>query len=276
MQAGVLGEHPGVQAPQPGTGVDAELLREQRAGPVEGVEGVALPTGAIAGEHQQLPEALAQGVLGHQALEVGDRGGLLAEGEQGLEAALLRQEPELPEPPSLRGAEGRVLAAGVGRTPREGQAVLGGVERRLPALAVDRPAGQVGQLHEAAGVRVALGGREPVAGARGHQQAWLTVAVGLEGVPQPQDVGLERLGRGAWRVVGPERVDEVRGGHHAADGRDQVHQQDALLEAAHLEVHPTGDGTQGAEDLEVHGPTIGVRRHGGPRFPADIWGSSRP
>jgi hypothetical protein len=52
--------------------VDAELVGEGGAGLVVRREGLGLAAGGVQGSHEQGPEVLAEGVLGDQALELGD------------------------------------------------------------------------------------------------------------------------------------------------------------------------------------------------------------
>jgi hypothetical protein len=64
----------GAELSEPGSGLDPELLHEQLARSPEELERVGLPAGAVEREHQQLARPLAQRLLPHEALELGDGG----------------------------------------------------------------------------------------------------------------------------------------------------------------------------------------------------------
>ena len=191
VESGILGQDLRVQLAEACSRVDTELLGEHRARPVVRLERGTLATGAIAGEHQELPEPFSQRVVGDLAQDLGDRGPLLAQREHRLQPGLLRQEPQLTEPADLGRAEDGVLATGVGGPAPEGQRVAARVERRLRPAAGRCLASEVRELDEPARVRVPIGGDQPVAGPGRHQHARLSTALRLERVAQPQDVGLQ-------------------------------------------------------------------------------------
>ena len=79
LQARILGEDPSVQIAQTVARVDAELVGEDFAYPVVGLERLGLLTTAVVGEHQQLPQPLAQRVIADVPLELGHDRALTAE-----------------------------------------------------------------------------------------------------------------------------------------------------------------------------------------------------
>ena len=69
---------------QRGAGVHSQLLDQQRPGPAQHGERVALAAGAVQRERQQPPGVLAPGVLGHVRVQVRHGLGGAAQGQPGL------------------------------------------------------------------------------------------------------------------------------------------------------------------------------------------------
>jgi hypothetical protein len=72
IQVRALSEDPLVNLAQVRRRIDPELVGQGPAGPLIGRQRVPLATRAIEGEHQLLPEALAEGVACGEALELAD------------------------------------------------------------------------------------------------------------------------------------------------------------------------------------------------------------
>jgi hypothetical protein len=84
------------------SGVDPQLVDQQRARPLIGAEGLALPAGAVQGEHQLAPTPLAQRRIGHRGLELANdlRGATRREQRIG---PILYQRGMALDPPRLLG-----------------------------------------------------------------------------------------------------------------------------------------------------------------------------
>ena len=79
-------------------GLDAELVDEDASRVLVGLERVRLPPAAVEGEHQLAAQALAQGVLADQRLELADELGMGAKRKLGLNPLLKRRDAQLVEP----------------------------------------------------------------------------------------------------------------------------------------------------------------------------------
>ena len=67
-----LGEHLGLEGPERGAGVDAQLLGERLACPAQCRQSTRLPLGPVEGKRQEPPALLPERVLGDQCLELTD------------------------------------------------------------------------------------------------------------------------------------------------------------------------------------------------------------
>ena len=124
LERRVLGEDRGLQALELRARVQAEVLDQDVAGAAVGVERVGLAAGAVEGEHQLRVQALAEGVLGGEALELAGDGGVAAEREVVLEPLLERVQARAHQPVGLDQRRGRAAARrsaagrGTARAPR--------------------------------------------------------------------------------------------------------------------------------------------------------------
>jgi hypothetical protein len=73
---------------QPAARLDAQLLVQDLAGAVEGLEGIGLAVRAVQCQHQLAPQPLPVGVVGQQRLQLGDQPAMSTEGQVGLDAVL--------------------------------------------------------------------------------------------------------------------------------------------------------------------------------------------
>ena len=131
--------------------VQAEILDQDVAGAAVGVERVGLAAGAVEREHQLRVQALAEGVLGGEALQLGGDDGVAAEREVVLEPLLERVQAGAHQPVGLdrAGPEQRRVAQRRAAEQRERLAQqLGGflvglaarlLDQRLEALDVELP-----------------------------------------------------------------------------------------------------------------------------------------
>jgi hypothetical protein len=134
--------------------LDAELVDEHAPRVLVHAQRLGLPSGAVEGEHELSPEALAQGVLRHERLELADELRLPTRGEVGLEAILARREAQLVEARDLRLSEGLVGKIGQ-RRPAPERERLAQERRRLRRVAPgERAASLVAQTLEATEVEL--------------------------------------------------------------------------------------------------------------------------
>ena len=123
--------------------LDPELGDERLARRPIHLERLGLPPRAIEREHQQPAQALAQGVVPHERLELGEHGAVPAERELGLEPLLERGEPQLLEPPDRRLRERLVRDVGERGAAPEAESVLQQADGGLGLGPVERLRGLV-------------------------------------------------------------------------------------------------------------------------------------
>ena len=100
-QRRVLAQDRLLQRHQVGARVQAQLLGQDPAGPVEGAQRLALPARLVLGQRQEHPPVLTQRFLGHPRLRLGeDRSGSARQSHR-VQAQLLGLQPELFQPRGL-------------------------------------------------------------------------------------------------------------------------------------------------------------------------------
>ena len=104
VEGGVLGEDLLLEAAQLGPGLDPDLLAERPVGLAVGLQRLGLAPGAIEGEHALGVEALAQGLLRDQRLELGEHLVVAPGGELGVDRQLQRLQMKFLEPAGSRPA----------------------------------------------------------------------------------------------------------------------------------------------------------------------------
>ncbi len=82
--------------------VDAQLLGEDGAGPLEGAKGVGLATGAVEGEHLQFGQSLTERMLTNQRLQFAHDLAMAPERQFALDAVFDRHHPKLIQRYDLR------------------------------------------------------------------------------------------------------------------------------------------------------------------------------
>ena len=112
LELRIVREHPALELPQLLTRLEAELVGEQRARLAVDLEGVAPPSGSVEREHQLGPQPLAERVLGHEGLELGNDLARKASAEICFEPVLQHLQPHLLEalglaPEGVRGQAGQ-------------------------------------------------------------------------------------------------------------------------------------------------------------------------
>ena len=95
-----------------------------------GLERLGLAVGAVEGEHQLAPQALAVGVLPHEGAQLADQLGRAAGGQVGLHAALQRRQALLLQAGGRRLGERLEGQVGEGRSPPERESAAQRIRRR--------------------------------------------------------------------------------------------------------------------------------------------------
>ena len=119
VDGGVLPQDRPLELLQGRRRLDAERLDELAARAPVGLERIRLPAGAVEGEHQLRPEALAIGVLAHELLELGHERVVPPAGEVGVQPPLERAEPQLLEAAALVAGERKLAEVGQRRAAPE-------------------------------------------------------------------------------------------------------------------------------------------------------------
>ena len=97
VERGILAEDGLLQLLERGAGIDPELVDERLSRDPVVLERLGLAAGPVLREHELRQQALAQGVLGDERLELGHELGVLAEREVGVDPPLDRQQVQILE-----------------------------------------------------------------------------------------------------------------------------------------------------------------------------------
>ena len=226
-QRRILPEDLALELLQPRSGIEPELVGQQRPDPLVRRQRVGLATRPVERRDQQRPQALLERVGGHRRLQLADQVAGVAQLQQRGEPDLDQLHPRLVEPRPVRdrpvavaGAREEVAAVQVqGRLAQlGGAAVVAGVEP-------PRRGGRVAQGDERVDLRRL--GRELVAvlAAGDHERI-------PERAAQPGDLRLQRV---PARVGGPvpQLVDEPVGPDEQPGVEREAHQQLRRLAARH-------------------------------------------
>ena len=110
-----------LQPAQLGSRLHAERLHELLARRAVDLERLDLAAGPVESEHQQLPQPLAQRVLGREVAQLGHRRGVAGQRQLGFEAVLEGREPQLLETRDRGLGERLVLEVGQRRAAPQGE-----------------------------------------------------------------------------------------------------------------------------------------------------------
>ena len=203
--AGILRDDRGLEPPKLGSGVDPQLVRQQRPCPLISAKGFTLPAGAIEGEHQLPPTPFAQ----RRSATAASRSPMTSAARPVASSASARSSTsaawpsihrvfsDIPRRPSgssgFRARDKRLLEA---RHRLAGVASGGGIASPSGGRFVTR------------GINLALG-QGPTRSLRQNEAV-------AQGATQRGDVGLQGFGGGARRILAPEQFDECVGRHNRA------------------------------------------------------------
>ena len=249
-------EDPPLEAARRFAGREPELAQARHLVAVHG-QRLDLAAGAVEGQHERAGQLLAQGVGRHEAAQLGHRLQRPAELDERPRARLLREAPQILQPPDL--GLRPVLAAEVAERRAAPQRERG-VER------LERRAGRLGgggahRPLEALGVDLVGTDREPVAGAVADEQRrrGAAVAVGLEERAQVRDPDRERACRHVARHAAPGGIEQRVGRHGAARIEQEPREDGALLRAGRGRAGRWPGDLDRAEDAELHELTLRQR-----------------
>jgi hypothetical protein len=235
----VLAQDRGVKLAQLGSRLDPDLLHEDLSRPPVGGERVGLPTGPVEREHEVPVEALAERVLGHEALELPRHLPVPALGQLLLGGPLERREPQLLQAPDLRGRERLPGQVGQRRAAPEGE--------RLPR----RPRGH--QPLEADGVHGVGRDLQLVRPPTGHDVRAVAVAVAVrKRAPQVGDVLLDHLRRAGRQRLLPQALHELVRRDGTVGAEREHRQHGTLLRGTERDGPPAGAGLHGTEQAQLH------------------------
>ena len=243
VQARVLAEDAQFELHQRGSRVDTELLDKRPAPALERVQRVGLPAAAIEREHQLAAQALAEQVLADERLELRHQVVMAAERQIGVDSILERGQPELIQPGDLALCE--PLAVKIGQR-------FSAPERKRLAQARRPPDGIVAgpclgdQRLKAGKVDIARRDVQQIAG-RARPDP-----IGAEQFAQVGDVAMQRGLRGPWRLLSPQRLDQLGARHQLAAAQEQQRQQRPLLGARRRHIGVTFENPQRTKQLKPH------------------------
>ena len=215
-----------MQSAKIGAGFHADLFHEKAPCIAKRLERLGLAPTAIQREHALRVQALAQGVLGQQALDLAEDLLMAPRAQVSVDGQLGGRLAQLLEPADLGG----------------GERLIGQVGQRGSSEEAQRLARRVGWL--ARRRRASRFGHEPLEAGDVHQlrinaqlvaaptRADLCPAVGVQRLAQTPDVVLDHLGRARRWLLPPQPLDQaIR--RHRTIGLEPEHRQDgALLGAA--------------------------------------------
>ena len=117
----LVAQHRALECSQLLARLETELLREERSSPPVGVECVRFALGAVEGQHQLAPQALAEWFLSDKAFELRDERRVPAQRELSLDALFDANKAELVEASGLEREDAAVPDAGERRAAPQGE-----------------------------------------------------------------------------------------------------------------------------------------------------------
>ncbi|MBM7773407.1 hypothetical protein JOD54_003611 [Actinokineospora baliensis] len=251
VQVGVAAQDGGVQVDQLAAGVDTELLGQPGAQGAEDAECVGVLAAPVQGQHAQPGQPLAGRMRGDQPGQLPGRLGVPTQTQLGVPQVFHRREPQLVQGVDLAAAP--ALQRGVGEGVPAPQRQRLAQQRRggLGAVPTQVLAGRADQPLEAQRVDHLGFDFEQVAGLPGAQDG--REAAGGERLPDPGDVAVQGLDRGARRVLPPQHVDQPGSGQHGPGVQGQHAQHGPLAGAVHQRAPGRADGLDRTQHTQLAG-----------------------
>ena len=243
VEGRVVAEDPGLQVAQLRPGLQPQLLGQDPAGVAEGPQRVGLAVLPVAGQHQEGPPPLDEGLGPAQGLDLGRHLVDPAPGQLRLEAGRQRSVAEGGEAGGRRLADGVVGDLLVRAAPPQGEG-LGELARRPLVVAARRGVASADdEALEAVDVQLLGGDGQRVAtGGPGHRRHRLA------------QLGDDRLqGVRRRRAVGPQQVVEAVDRHRLGRVHGQGGEHPPHLEAPDRHGGPiVGEHRNGAQHADLH------------------------
>ena len=239
------------QLPHFRTRVHAELIGDDRAGPLVDGQGLRPPARSVQRPHEQQPQLLLERLVGQQPPEVRDDQAMPATRDVRLDAQFQGRQAQLVQPVGFGFDELRRRDVGQGGAPPQGQGISeqrrGPIRmasrERLPALAHQEP--------EMLAVQIVPAELQLVTRSPGAEDLPLRIA---DEPAQPEHVDADEVGRAGRRVIAPDRMDEAVGGHGLTPAEQQVRQKRPPLGGADRGPGRSGIDLKRAQDAEPHNP----------------------
>ncbi len=265
-------------------GIDAQLVGQPPGCRAVRRECVRLATAEVERGHQPPDQALVEWVLPDELLQLGDGAGVLAEGDLGIDQVHPRGQPtgiEAGDQPQGRGA----LQVGQGRPTPQRERLREQSGRPVGVVQAERVVAGRRQALEVQDVHAVPRDVEQVAAGRGAQDRGFVGR--LDGLAQPRDVDLDRVGGAGRRGVVPDRVDQPVGAHAGAGREGQHREQGPRAMATDRCRHVVHAGVQRAEQADgqppcarsSHGATVRIRacgRQGSATVQPFVWALQQP
>jgi hypothetical protein len=244
VESRVLAEDRLFEVAQLAAGFEAELADQGAAGVLVGGQRVGLAPGPVEREHELAAQALAQGVLGDQRLELSDHL-CAAKREVGLDPIRQRLQAQLIQASDLGPGERRKGKVGQRRpTPQPERLPEMRGRGRGRARGQRRPA-RVEVAPNAVEIQSAGLDLQQIAGRPGDEH------VASEHLAQRRHIHLHKLGRRRRRSLAPELVDDPVAGHDLVRVEQQQREQCPLLRRPELDLRTVDHRLERAENPEL-------------------------
>ncbi len=247
LERRVLAQHRALQLLQRRARLDPQLVDEHASGGLVGGQRLGLASRPVEREHQLAAQALAEGVLGRQRVELRDQRGVPAEREVGVDPHLDREQVHLLEAPDRRLRERLVDEIGErGAAPERERLAqpLGGLLRLGGAGLLD-------EALEAVEIELLGGELDHVAGRERDEQ----LGARAERLAQARDARLERAGVRLRGLVRPQLLDQPARRDDLVRVEQEQREQAALPLPGHLQGAVSVQHLERPQNPELHLPS---------------------
>ena len=206
--------------------LETELFREERSSPPVGGECVRFALGAVEGQHQLAPQALAERFLSDKAFELRDERGVPAQRELSLDALFDANEAELVEASGLEREDAAVPDVGERRAAPQGESGAETLRGEPRGAASKRFAALAEKSFEAAYIEpVGLDLEDVTRRARNEP-------ILAERGAQARDIYAESALGAGWRRLMPELLDQAIGRNRPTRLEEEQCEEGALFSTA--------------------------------------------